>query len=120
MADIKWDHSKFLKSTKTKALDGIEEIARGPMQTQAKQDCPVGQYNDGRVGGTMKGSIGVERDDANSCCYVGGGGAARAYIFRQHQDMTLNHTTGRAKFITGAVEAHRGEMKKYIEKHLNK
>ena len=116
MADIKWDHSAFRKSAHDKAMDGVEELARGPILTEAKENCPVAPEH----GGTMRNSLGVERDDANSCCYVGGGGAAAAYIWKQHQDMTLNHTTGRAKFITGPVEAHQGEMKKYIEKHLNK
>lgn len=118
MADIKWDHSHFLKSTRTKALDGVEEVARVKMLTDAKTRCPVGQYDDGRVGGTMRASLGVERDDTKSCVYVGGGGAAKAYIFRQHQDMTLNHTVGQAKFITTAVEAHTGELKAAIEKHI--
>ncbi|MCK9570980.1 hypothetical protein M0R72_18675 [Candidatus Pacearchaeota archaeon] len=113
MADIKWDHSAFRKSAHTKAMDGVEELARGPILTEAKEGCPVD-------GGTMRGSLGVERDDKNSRCYVGGGGAAAAYVYRQHQDMTLNHTTGHAKFISRAVEAHRGELKKYVEKHLNK
>jgi hypothetical protein len=116
MANLKWDHSAFQKSVHTKAMDGVEELARGPILTEAKENCPVAPVN----GGTMRGSLGVERDDQASRCYVGGGGAAAAYIFRQHQDMTLNHTSGRAKFITGAVEAHSGELKKYIEKHLNK
>ncbi len=116
MAVIKWDHSAFLKSEHDKAMDGVEELARGSILTEAKEGCPVALVR----GGTMRNSLGVERDDKNSRCYVGGGGAAKDYIFRQHQDMTLNHTTGHAKFITQAVEAHSGELKKYIEKHLNK
>lgn len=114
MANIKWDHSKFLKSTQTKALDGVEEVCRVHMLTQAKEDCPVAMVN----GGTMRGSLGVERDDRNKRCYIGGGGAAKAYIYRQHQDMTYNHTTGKAKFITGAVEMHSGKLKAAIEKHI--
>lgn len=116
MANIKWDHSAFQKSAHDKAMDGLEELARGPILTEAKEGCPVALEH----GGTMRNSLGVERDDKNSRCYVGGGGAAAAYIFRQHQDMTLNHTTGHPKFITRAVEAHQGELKTYVEKHLNK
>jgi hypothetical protein len=111
MADIKWDHSKFLKSAPTKAMDGLEELARGPILSEAKEKCPVDH-------GTMRSSLGVERDDKNSCCYIGGGGAAKDYILRQHQDMSLNHPVGEAKFITNAVQAHSGKLKQYVEKHL--
>jgi hypothetical protein len=111
MADIKWDHSSFVKSAKKKGLDGVEECARGLMLTTAKERCPVDN-------GTMRNSLGVERDDANLCVYLGGGGAAKAYIFRQHQDMSLNHTSGQAKFITSAIETHSKELKGFVEKHL--
>ncbi len=112
MAEIHWDHSKFLVSTKKKALDGIEEIARGPMVTTSKENCPVDK-------GTARNSIGVERDDANLCCYVGGGGAAKKYFFRLHQDMAANHKVGRAKFITLSIQAHAKELPKAIEKHIS-
>jgi hypothetical protein len=112
MADIKWDHKHFLKSTETKALDGVEEVARGPMATTAKERCPVDHS-------TLRGSIGVERDDAGKCVYIGAGGPAAAYAFRQHQDMSLNHPgAGQAKFITSSIEAHEGKLKATIEKHI--
>lgn len=119
MADVKWDHSRFVKNAKTRALDGVEECARGPMATQAKQDCPVGIYDDGRVGGTLRGSIGVERDDANSCVYVGCGGAAKPYAHRQEVDRSLNHRGGqKAGFIRDSVEMHAGKLKSFVQKHL--
>jgi hypothetical protein len=37
MADIKWDHSAFRKSAHTKAMDGVEELARGPIMTIEKK-----------------------------------------------------------------------------------
>lgn len=120
MADIKWDHSKFLKSTRTKALDGVEEVARVHMATQARQDCPVGQYDDGRVGGTLKGSIGVERDDAKGVVYLGCGGAAKAYAHRQEVDRSLNHREGqKAGFIRDSVQMHAGKLNAAIEKHIS-
>jgi hypothetical protein len=112
MAEIHWDHSKFLKSTKTRALDGIEEIARGPMATQARQDCPVDQ-------GTLRGSIGVERDEAKGVVYLGCGGAAKAYAYRQEVDRSLNHPSGKAGFIRDSVQQHAGKLRGAIEKHIS-
>jgi len=119
MADIKWDHSKFLKSTKTRALDGVEEVARVHMMTQAEQDCPVGQYDDGRVGGTLKGSIGVERDESKDVCYLGCGGAAKDYAARQELDRTLQHRGNqKAGFVRDSVQMHSSKLGPAIEKHL--
>ena len=111
MADIKWDHSKFVKSTKTKALDGIEECAKGVMLTQAKEDCPVDH-------GIMRGSLTTERDDANLCVYLGGGGPAEAYIHRQEVDRSLQHKVGKAGFIRDSVDMHAPKLKGYIQSHV--
>lgn len=109
---VQWDDRAFRARMKKKSLDGIEECARDPMLTAAKEQCPVDK-------GTMRGSLTVERDDANSCVYLGGGGPAKDYIFRQHQDMSLNHPVGKAKFISDPVETHSPELKDYVEKHIN-
>jgi hypothetical protein len=114
MATVNWHPESWQKSIKTKALDGVEECAKGLILTTAKERCPVAPIN----GGTMRNSLGTERDDANLCVYIGGGGAAKKYIFRQHQDMSLNHTTGQAKFITSAIETHSKELKGFVEKHI--
>ena len=112
MASISWHPESWIDGTVKKAMDGLEEGVRGPMQTQSKEDCTVSS-------GTLRNSIGVERDDANKCIYLGCGGAASAYAFRQHQDMSLNHPgAGKAKFISGAVEQHAPKLKGYIEKHI--
>jgi hypothetical protein len=111
MASVKWDHSKFLKSTVTKAMDGLEEIARGPILTRCKEECPVKD-------GIMRGSLGVERSDSEKCVYIGGGGPSAKYIFRQHQDTTLNHPVGKAKFIADPIQALSSQIPKYIEKHI--
>jgi hypothetical protein len=122
LAEMKWDHSRFLKAVTKKAMDGCEELASTLILSEAKENCPVGIYptGSGMVGGTMRNSIGVERDDKNLCCYIGGGGPAKDYIFRQHQDMSLNHTTGKAKFISDALQSHSGKLNQYVEKHLKK
>lgn len=111
MASVKWDHSGYVKSAKTRAMDGVEECARGPMATQSKEDCPVDH-------GTLRGSIGVERDDANSCCYLGCGGPAKAYAYRQEVDRSLNHIVGKAGFIRDSVGMHSSKLKSFVEKHL--
>jgi hypothetical protein len=76
-----------------------------------KEQCPVKE-------GTMRNSLGVERDDANLCVYIGGGGAAKDYIFRQHQDLALNHPVGKAKFISQPVQQLSNEIPSYIKKHV--
>ncbi len=108
--------NQYKKSTADKALDGIEECARALMLTEAKERCPVAPVN----GGTMRNSLTVERDNSKKVVYLGGGGAAKAYIFRQHQDTSLNHTTGQSKFITTAIEIHSPKLKQFVEKHVNR
>ena len=111
MASIQWDHSSFLKNTKKRALDGVEECARGPMAIQAKRDCPVDS-------GTLRGTIGVERDEKAECVYLGCGGAAKAYAHRQETDRSLNHPSGKAGFIRDSVQMHNSKLGSYVKKHI--
>ena len=108
---VQWNHANYANSTKKKALDGIEELARVVILTQCKEECPVSH-------GVMRGSLMVERDDSAGCIYIGGGGPAKDYIYRQHQDTSLNHPVGKAHFIIDPVEEHEKDMKTYIEKHI--
>ena len=108
---ISWDDSSFKKNTKKRGLDGVEEWCRAEWQPQAKQDCPV-------KGGTMRNSLGVERDDANSCCYVGGGGGAASYIKKQELDRSLSHPTGKAGFIGDTVQMKASKLPAYVKKHI--
>ena len=110
MTNIQWNHTKFVKSVEQRAMDGCEECAI-IIKTDAAERCPVDR-------GTMRASLGVERDDKKLCCYIGGGGPAKDYILRQHQDMSLNHVTGEAKFISNALEAHAKELPSMIKKHV--
>ncbi len=103
--------NSYKKSRHKLALDGIEEIARGPMLATAKEFCPVDE-------GTMRGTLTVERDDKALKVYIGGGGPAKDYIFRQHQDTSLNHPVGQAKFISQPVEMHMPKIKPAIERRV--
>lgn len=111
MANIKWDHSKFLNDTKKKGVDGLEEFALGVWKPQAQSDCPV-------KSGTMKNSLTTERDDAKSCVYVGGGGAASSYILTQEMDRSIHHRVGKAGFILDSVNMHSHEIPDYVKKHV--
>jgi hypothetical protein len=112
MANFQWDHSRFVKSTETTALDGIEECAKAVMATQAKEDCPVDH-------GTLRDSIGTKRDTANKCVYLGCGGPAKDYALRQEMDRSLNHKVGKAGFIRDSVEMHAGKLNSYVQKHID-
>jgi hypothetical protein len=107
--DFKWDHSAFVKETENKALDAEEEFAKTVILPQCQEECPVDK-------GVMRDSLGVER--VGDEIHIGGGGAASAYILRQHQDMSLNHGVGKAKFIQDPVEQHAKEMAEFIEKRI--
>lgn len=111
MANIKWNHKPFFDKVVSNALSGIEEWARTEWQPQAKQDCPVKE-------GTMRDSLGVERSDSEKAVYVGGGGPAKKYIFRQEMDRSLNHTVGKAGFIRDSVSMKSSKIVKYVEKHI--
>jgi hypothetical protein len=108
---VSWNDASFKKNAHKAGMDGIEEWCRVEWQTKAKQDCPVHT-------GTMRGSLGVERDDANSCCYVGGGGAARDYILKQEIDRSLHHDIGKAGFIGDTVQDKASKLSGYVKKHL--
>jgi len=108
---VTWNDTAFKKSTKTKGMDGIHEWCLTVWHPQAARDCPVD-------GGTMKGSLGVERDDAAKCCYVGGGGAARDYILKQELDSSLHHTVGKSHFISDAVQQNISKLPQYVKKHV--
>ena len=52
----RWDNAKI------RTLEAIGVFIDG----EAVERCPVGQYNDGRVGGRLKGSINWEREGLES------------------------------------------------------
>lgn len=107
-----WKGDKFASDLESKILDGVQEWAEAPVLTQALEECPVALDN----GGTMRGSLRVIRED--DAVYIGGGGPAKAYILKQHQDMTYNHRAGqKAKFILDPVNDNAPDLPDYIKKH---
>ena len=114
MSTVKWDHKAFVDGKVKAGMDGVEEFALTVWLPQAKINCPVAPVN----GGTMRNSLGYERDDGNKCVYVGGGGAAKDYIFKQEMDASLRHTTGKSGFIRGAVTDNASKLPAYVKKHV--
>ena len=113
MADIKWDHSKFVKNVIKNGIDGLEEWGKVEWHPQAYRDAP-------KLTSAMAGSLGVERDDKNRCIYVGGGGQARDYILKQELDRSLSHPVGKAGFIGDTVQQKAHKLGTYVKKHIEK
>lgn len=111
MANVSWNDGGFKKKIKKQGLDGLEEWGRAAWHPQAYRDAP-------KKTSTMAVSLGVERDEANSCIYVGGGGAAKDYILKQELDRSLHHEVGKAGFIADSVEMHSGKLASYVKKHV--
>jgi len=111
-----WAAGSIIDRARSAALDGVEEWAIGEVLTECKTQCPVAP----EYGGTMRNSLDVERDDERNVVIIGGGGPAKAYIHRQHQDASLNHTTGKSHFIVDPVEQLTPNAAQYVEKHLRK
>lgn len=111
MKIVEWAAAAVIQSAKEKAMDGLEEWAKGEVLSEMKRQCPVDQ-------GTMRNSLGTEREDDK--IILGGGGPAESYIYRQHQDASLNHPVGKSHFIVDPVEQLAGNAAKYVEKHLRK
>jgi hypothetical protein len=111
MANIRWDHSKFVKKVISNAIDGLEEWGKVEWRPQAYKDAP-------KKSGAMAGSLGIERDDNNKCIYVGGGGEAKKYILKQERDRSLHHEVGKAGFIFDTVNSKAPLIPKYVKKRL--
>jgi hypothetical protein len=111
---VTWSDGPFKKKVIAAGMDGLEEFALTVWKPHAQRDCPVSPIN----GGTMRNSLGYERDDANKVVYVGGGGAAKDYIFKQEMDSSLRHTTGKAHFINGTLQENISKLPQYVKKHV--
>jgi len=114
MADIKWDHKAWVDGKVKQGMDGLEDFALTVWQPQAKQNCPVAEVN----GGTMRNSLGYERSDREKAVFVGGGGAAKDYIFKQEMDRSLHHTTGKPGFINDTLQQNISKLPEYVKKHV--
>lgn len=109
---ISWNSDNFKKSIITKAIDGLEEWGLVEWHPAAFKDSPVKT-------GAMRGSLRVERDDANQCVYVGGGGEASSYILQQELDRSIHHRVGKAGFISDNVKELSPKLGEYVQKHIN-
>ena len=111
---VTWTDGPFKKAVVARGMDGLEEFALTVWLPQAKQNCPVAEKN----GGTMRNSLGYERSDSEKVVYVGGGGAAKDYIFKQEMDRSLHHTTGKAGFINDTLQQNISKLPQYVKKHV--
>lgn len=108
---ITWNDTAFKKKVVKGGMDGLEEWGLTAWRPQAVQDAP-------KESGTMAGSLTVERDDANRCIYVGGGGQAKAYILKQELDRSIRHEVGKAGFIGDTVQQNASKISSYVKKHV--
>jgi hypothetical protein len=111
MANITWNDAAFKKKVVSGGMDGLEEWGKAVWHPQAYRDAP-------KKTSTMAGSLGVERDDANKCIYVGGGGQAKSYILKQELDSSLRHEVGKSHFIGDAVQQNISKLPEYVKKHV--
>jgi hypothetical protein len=95
---------------KKAAMDGLEEYARAQLLPLADENCPTDS-------GVMKGTHAVERSDDE--VVVGYGGPAAPYTVRQHEDMTLIHPSGEAKWLENAFNATKENAGKIVAQRLD-
>ncbi len=79
--------------------------AGNTVMTEAKERAPL-DHGDLRGSGYVTVPE-VKRTEAS--CEIGFGGPARDYAVRQHEDTSLNHTEGEARFLANALAHKEGE-----------
>jgi hypothetical protein len=122
MGRVDWFPEAFMAKAEKAAMDGVESWAKINWLTQAREDCPVGQYppSSGRTGGTMRASLDVERDDENNMIHMGGGGAAADYILINELDRSRNHAVGKAGFIRDSFDMHIAELAPTVQQFIDR
>lgn len=90
MPRVVWNSAPLLKKILESALDGAEEWARADAMPLAVENCPIDQ-------GALRGSQTVERED--NSVIMGFGGQAAPYALIVHEDQTVYHPVGKAKFL---------------------
>jgi len=127
MPKVEWNQEKIIEAVKKAGMDGVEEWARVDVLPLADENCPTDT-------GTMKGSHAVIRDGSavvagqhnegdtfgggKDQIVIGYGGAAAAYVERQHEDMTLSHPSGKAKWLEDAFNEKLPELQTKVERRL--
>jgi hypothetical protein len=88
-----WQKDADMKIAK-KVL-GVMKVLGNEIKGLSQQRCPVDS-------GTLRDSCVVKSDLTLMQVTVGYGGAASSYAARQHEDLSLNHPVGQAKFLETA------------------
>jgi|GEM_PF-1914599 len=125
---VTWKNDALIEAEVRKAvLDGAEEWLRVDVLPVADQNCPTDR-------GVMKGSNAIVRDGAAVLAgpynegdtfggkqgevVIGYGGAASAYVERQHEDMTLTHPSGEAKWLENAFNGAQSTLSEKIKSRV--
>jgi hypothetical protein len=95
MTKVEWHGEQLAQQILQAAVDGGEEWARADVMPLADENCPTDS-------GTMKGTHAVIRSGPKRI-EMGYGGPAAPYTLRQHEDLTLDHPSGQAKWLENAV-----------------
>jgi len=90
-----WKGDSVCSEIFEKTMDGIEEWARVDCETTARENCPVDH-------GNMRDSHTTQR--TGKTVTVGVGGPSAPYAPIQHEDLTLNHKVGQAKWLKMAKD----------------
>jgi len=106
---VEWNDGGIIARAKAAMRDGVEEWARAEVMPDADEHCPVKD-------GTLRDSHVVERK--GTVITIGYGGPAAPYAERQHEDMTLSHTVGEAKWLENAFNRKLPELQKILDERL--
>ena len=109
MPRVQWNQDQIIAAAKKAAMDGAEEWARVDVLPAADENCPTDS-------GTMKGTHVVLRADDQ--VEIGYGGAAAPYTLRQHEDLTLNHPSGKAKWLEDAFNDAQGDLQDKVQRRV--
>ena len=127
MPKVEWNGDQIIALCEKAVMDGMEEFARVDVLPLADENCPTDS-------GVMKGSHAVIRDGVaviagphnegdsmggeKGQVVIGYGGAASAYVERQHEDMTLSHPSGEAKWLENAFNAKQSELSEKVRSRV--
>ena len=109
MPITEWNADRIPKALEKAVMNGVEEWARVDVLPLADENCPTDS-------GTMKGTHAVLRKDRY--VEIGYGGAAAAYTERQHEDMTLHHPSGKAKWLEDAFNDKLKELSAKVKSRM--
>ncbi len=90
MPRVSWIGDALAAKILSAAIDGAEEWARADVMPSAVENCPIDS-------GALRGSQAVDRED--NSVIMGFGGQAAPYALIVHEDQTVYHPVGKAKFL---------------------